>query len=218
MKKILTIATREYRAMVGTKAFLLSIIMMPVLMLGGIFAMDLMKRVGEIKERKLAIVDHSGFLFAELEAAAERHNQSVDRSRESSEEQESNQPDMPGATAEKYELIAVDAASFDDDQRIKLSDQVRQQELYAFVEIPDEIEKTGLTDDNQVQFYSQDSSLSLARRWLGNELTRVVRKRRVGELTRGRSGCELVQGHLGTSPSTWRRCITRGSSPWSCTA
>jgi ABC-type Na+ efflux pump permease subunit len=32
MRKILTIMIREYKAMVGTKAFLLSILMVPVLM------------------------------------------------------------------------------------------------------------------------------------------------------------------------------------------
>ena len=57
MRKILTIAAREYKAMVGTKAFLLSIIMMPVLMLGSIVVMELLRNSGDIKDRKIAIID-----------------------------------------------------------------------------------------------------------------------------------------------------------------
>ncbi|HMP79639.1 MAG TPA: hypothetical protein PKD54_09330, partial [Pirellulaceae bacterium] len=57
MRKVWTIAKREYRAMVGTKAFLVSIIMMPVLMLGSLLAMSLFQRVTDIKERRIVVFD-----------------------------------------------------------------------------------------------------------------------------------------------------------------
>ena len=65
MRKIITIAAREYRAMVGTKAFLFSIIMMPVLMMGSLFAIELMRNAIEVHDRKIAVIDHSG-KFAEI--------------------------------------------------------------------------------------------------------------------------------------------------------
>ena len=37
MQKILTIAKREYQALVRTKAFIISLLVMPVFALGGIF-------------------------------------------------------------------------------------------------------------------------------------------------------------------------------------
>ena len=51
--------------MVGTKAFLFSIIMMPVLMMGSLFAIELMRNAIEIHDRKIAVIDHSGE-FVEL--------------------------------------------------------------------------------------------------------------------------------------------------------
>ncbi|MEM8736354.1 MAG: hypothetical protein AAGG44_19150, partial [Planctomycetota bacterium] len=74
MKKILTIAIREYKAMVATKAFLLSICMMPVLMLGGLFAVQFLNNVGEVKERKIAVADESGKILQILQTASDARN------------------------------------------------------------------------------------------------------------------------------------------------
>ena len=60
MIKIFTIACREFKAIVGTKAFLFSIMMMPILMFGGLFALELLQNVGEIEEKRIAIIDPDG--------------------------------------------------------------------------------------------------------------------------------------------------------------
>ena len=173
MRKILTIATREYRAMVGTKAFMISIVMMPILLLGGIFAMELTKQVAEVKTRRIAVIDSTDFAFEELVAAAERHARQA-------RQEGTPQTDLPpGAAREIYELERIDAPTIDDSLRLTLSDRVRDQDLYAFVEIPSGILEPGLIADNKVQFYSQDSAISLARRWFSNTLTSIVRKRRI---------------------------------------
>ena len=70
MKKILTIARREYQAMVGTKAFALGLAMMPILMLGGMWLPGLLKGFEKSEERVIAVVDHSGQLFAALDEVA----------------------------------------------------------------------------------------------------------------------------------------------------
>ena len=52
MNKILVIANREFRAIVGTKAFLIVITLMPVLMFGGIAVQKMLEgRVGPTKRR-----------------------------------------------------------------------------------------------------------------------------------------------------------------------
>ena len=78
MKKIITIAVREYRAMVGTKAFLISIIMMPVLMLGSLLAIELLRNAGQINERKIAVIDHTGKFADKLRAEADKKNALID--------------------------------------------------------------------------------------------------------------------------------------------
>ncbi|MEC9091999.1 MAG: hypothetical protein VX438_04780, partial [Planctomycetota bacterium] len=74
MSKIYAIAIREYWAMVATKAFLVSIVMMPVLMFGGIFAMEWLTNVGGIKERKILVYDGTGRLFNKLKLQAIAQN------------------------------------------------------------------------------------------------------------------------------------------------
>ncbi len=179
MTKILTIAAREYRAMVGTKAFIISIIMMPVLMSAGIVAMELLKDVGQTTIRKLAIVDHSGECFEALQAAADsQRNSFAGESKTGHRSSLPAQTEIPGMPQECYDLVAIDAVEIDDQQRFKLSQQVRNQALYAFVEIPANILDTDSSDPSQVTFYSEDSSISLARHWIADNLTRIARSRR----------------------------------------
>ena len=78
MRKIITIATREYKAMVATKAFLLSIVMMPVIMLGSIVVMGVLQSQTKIKTRRIAVVDHTGIFSDGIELAAKAHNQDID--------------------------------------------------------------------------------------------------------------------------------------------
>ena len=56
--------------MVATKAFLLSIIMMPVIMLGSIVVMGVLQSQAEIKMRRIAVVDHTGIFSDAIELAA----------------------------------------------------------------------------------------------------------------------------------------------------
>ncbi len=181
MKKILTISVREYRAMVGTKAFMVSIIMMPILMSAGIVAMELLKDVGQTKERKLAVIDHSSSFGAALQSAAERRNESIRKSQQSGKGREGGNSGLPGVSREFYLLELIDAATVDDSRRFELSQQVRNQELYAFVEIPaDILELDGENGESSgVQFYAEDSSISLARPWLAEVITRISRTERI---------------------------------------
>ena len=179
MRKIFTIALREYIAMVGTKAFVISIVMMPILMLGGLIAMELLQNVGQVRERRISVIDHSGEFFEALASAATARNEEVDDAIESGDKERVSS-DIPGTGLEKYILSEVVAADVSDELRFELSQKIRQQELYAFVEIPENVLETGQVDDG-VKFYSEDSSISLARRWIGDVITRVARQKRISE-------------------------------------
>ena len=137
MRKIITIAVREYKAMVATKAFLLSIVVMPVIMLGSILVMSVVQSRSEIKTRRIAVVDHTGIFSNALEAAAKRHNQDIDLQIANGEG-----PDLPvgmGQVRERYKIESVDAEANPDGrlaQLLDLSDRIRDQQLYAILEIP----------------------------------------------------------------------------------
>ena len=174
MRKILTIAAREYRAMVGTKAFLISISMMPILMFGGIFAMSLLQNVGEVSDRKIAVLDQSGMLFDHLKSEAEKRNELL--------ESASSGDDQPFGDSARYRYLleAIDVEEVTDELRLELSDRVRDQEMYAFVEIPAEIfGEDAKSLATAVKFYSQNSSLSDARGWFSQQINQRVKQKRL---------------------------------------
>ena len=193
MKKIITIAVREYRAMVGTKAFLVSIIMMPILMLGGIIAMDLLKNVATTKERSIAIIDHTDEFYDQLVERAEVRNRMVQQlaarnsndgrsstADDSSDERiDTAEAEIPGMAPEIYRLEKIEASSVNDEVRFQLSERVRNHDLYAFVEIPRDVLATDLNADNRLNFHSQDSSLSLARRWISDVVSKIATEKRI---------------------------------------
>lgn len=160
--------------MVGTKAFIISIIMMPILMFAGIIAMELFKDVGQTKQRKLALIDHSGhFVNAVLDAANARSQ--MMQSAPDSAAGDEDQPEMPGFIEEEYLIEVIQPDAVDDDIRFELSDRIRNQDLYAFVEIPKDVLSLEPGGDTAVKFFAEDSAISMARGWI-NEIVGTVSK------------------------------------------
>lgn len=174
MRKILTIANREYRAMVGTKAFLVTIGLMPILMMGGMLVPKLMKQVQKTEDKRIVVIDRSNALFEIVQQAADERNRDIDATVASGKEDNGFDLDDP-----RLVLEPMDPAEVDDERLLELSNQVRKGDLYAFVDIPADV----LTSDAQaaanVQFYSQDAPLSEARRWFRESLNRIVRLQRL---------------------------------------
>ena len=156
MRKILTIAAREYKAMVGTKAFLISIIMMPVLMLGSIFVMELLRNSGEIKDRKIAVIDHTGSYLEAIQTAASNREQAI-KNLDGGSEAESN---LTQLAQDNYVIEVISTENVTDETRLALSDRIRDQDLYAFLEIP---AGSGEDASSKIRFFAQDSSLSDAK-------------------------------------------------------
>ena len=135
MRKEFTIAAREYKAMVGTKAFLASIIMMPVLMLGSLLALELLQNSNEIKDRKIAIIDHSESFSDAIQTAADQRLAQIDAMVASGAEQPKVQ--LGRFSKDRYLIEWIKPTDKPAAElRLELSNRVRNQELYAFMEIP----------------------------------------------------------------------------------
>ncbi|MBC7966890.1 MAG: ABC transporter permease [Fuerstia sp.] len=164
MQKILTIARREYQAMVATKAFVIGIALMPVMMLGGMWIPGLLKGMERAEDRRIAIVDRSGQLFEPLKKVAIQRNQmlqaataepsspdaangtnadggalkTLPRDKEKEADQQARKA-MGLEEIHRYLLESVPAEEFGDEQRLALSERIRSGDLYAFVEIPADV-------------------------------------------------------------------------------
>ena len=188
--------------MVGTKAFLLSIIMMPVFVLGSLLALEVMNNATGVKQRRIAVIDHTRQLIKPIQVAAAEKNRLVEKTELAGDLAEDKrspsvdpQPGMLGANRDKYEIEFVDPTGVDEQTLANLSDRVREQQLYAFVEIPagalsgnapvdqdqDEMANGGANGGNRIRFFAMDSSFSEARLWLQQVVNNEVRTNRLLE-------------------------------------
>lgn len=180
MYKIWVVAVREYRAMVATRAFLVSLVMMPVLMLGSVAAMELLKNAGAVEERKIAVLDPGNLVFPRLKELAEAENRLV-RARSESEEAagKESRGDLPQMAAGELlllEAMETPVAETDREQLlVSLSEQIRTGKLYAVLELIYD-PKTG---PQTARFYAQDSSISSSRSWLQQKINEMVKNDRL---------------------------------------
>jgi ABC-2 type transport system permease protein len=168
MGKILVIAVREYRAIVGTKAFLIAIIMMPILMGGAMAAQIFLKnRVGPT-ERKIMVLDSSGVMYEKLAKAAQERDQEI--------------MDKGKQIGPRYVLQVSPAATATEEMRYDLSEQIRHGLINGFVEIPAGIDKLPSNGKQpQVKYYAENSSLLDERYWLQGKINDIVRVSRLRE-------------------------------------
>jgi ABC-2 type transport system permease protein len=116
MRKTLVIAVREYQAAVRTKAFLISLLVMPVLMGGSVAAQLLLRGRVDTEPKRFAVIDRtpSPGVYDELEARVAERNA------------HENPP---------FVLESVAPQADEDEQRLQLSERIRRRDLFGFVEI-----------------------------------------------------------------------------------
>ena len=108
MHKLIAIARREFMAMVGTKAFLFTLIMMPVLMLGGVVLMPLLQKIGGQKEREIVVADASGKLFDSIKAAADMRNKLIKSATSDEQADEEDGEKNPLESADIWKIVKAD--------------------------------------------------------------------------------------------------------------
>ena len=148
MNKTIIVATCEFSTLVRTKAFLITLILMPILMVGSIMMSRAARNATDTNTRTFAYIDRSGVIGPALEAAAAARNAAANAS---------GQP--------RYEPVAVDPGVKSDDQlKLELSDRVRSKELYAFVEIPSGVLHP--EHPQEVRYYTNAPSYIALPQWL----------------------------------------------------
>jgi ABC-2 type transport system permease protein len=167
MTKIGVVAAAELGMLVRTKAFLITVLLMPVMVGGSIVVEALVAKQVDRTPRRFAVVDGTGALYPALAQAAAMRNGLIATGV------------VPGAPFEPEPVAAAGEAS--DALRLRLSDRVRAGAIFAFVEIPAdalEAEAHGL-----LLYFSDRPTYNDLRIWLEavvNETVRAERLRRAG--------------------------------------
>jgi ABC-2 type transport system permease protein len=184
MHKISTIAKRDYIATVRTKAFIFGLVVAPMLFGGGSIAMSFIRGQPDLKDRHVAIVDHTGVVAGPLVSAAREKND-----RELFDKKTHQQ------IAPRYVFEVMAPAADSKAQLLALSGRVRRKQLVAFLEIGKDVlrppdpaddadEKTSekTSPDGRVSYYTNAGGIDEMRNWLNGPINEGVRLARLAQL------------------------------------
>jgi ABC-2 type transport system permease protein len=161
MRKALVVAGAEWNAAVRSRAFLVSLVLLPVIMGGSIFAQKAVAGHTDSVTRRFAVVDPTGQLYEGLASKTAARNLLV------------------GDKAGRFvpERVDVGGARTLDAVRLELSDRIRARDLFAFVELPADALATGAAP--RIRYYSDDPTYEDLRQWVELAVSEDVRMHRL---------------------------------------
>jgi ABC-2 type transport system permease protein len=202
MRKTLVIAVREYLAAVRTKSFVISLLVLPLMMGGGLLVRVLLKDQVDIQEKRFAVVDRTpgGKYVTALETAARRRNQ------ENIYDPQTGKQTQPVFAIERVPLSGPEPGDIDQ-QRYDLSERVRKQELFGFLEIdllpphpaagadPPKSTEPGRQVPPQgwviAYYYSNSPTYQESQRWAEDVINQTAREQRFHAVSAQLSGANL---------------------------
>jgi ABC-2 type transport system permease protein len=167
MRKMIVVAVREYQATVRTKAFIVSLLAMPIFFGGTIVVQILLKDKVDTRDKRVAIVDHTGVLFESIAEAAQGRNEAT--------VYEGKGPLRKKVHA-AFVVEEVKSATDDDTQlMLDLSERVRDEELLAFIIVgPDVIDGDDGSSNSSIAYYSNAPLYEHFRRWVKGVLNHRI--------------------------------------------
>ena len=169
MNKIITIASTEYVNALRSKAFLIGLLAMPLMVGLMIIVPQLTKDKTDLSDRKFAIVDFSERLGAVIVQQAQERNKTgiFSSGDEGKTKRRQVQPRfLP-------QLVALENATWED-YVLQLSDRVREKELFAFVLIGEKATDQGA--DGRIAYHTQTPTFQALPSWLEQIINQEARR------------------------------------------
>lgn len=167
MNKSFVIALREYRAAVRSKAFVITLVAMPVLMIGSIIVQVLLKDKVDTTDKTFAMVDRTGQFEDAFKAAVAFYNQAMVFAGEG-DERHKVKPEFI------LEFIDPESIGEPPESTLKLSDRVRNKEISGFIEIDAGVVNSAA--DAKVNYHSQTSVDNAFRRFASEVVNQTIQR------------------------------------------
>jgi hypothetical protein len=156
--KTLIVAASEFTTQTRSKAFIIGLLMMPLFMIIAMAVQKFTRDATDIKDRTFVVVDRTGALFAPIQAASDEWNGGA-----------------RAGGAQTLPLFLPRQESFeegDEQARAALSDRVKSDEIFAFVEIPrDALDPA---TDARLRYYSNHPAYRTLPAWIANTINREI--------------------------------------------
>lgn len=173
MRKILILVKREFLTTIRTKSFIIGLIVAPILMGGSFFVIKIFEDKVDVKDKKIAVIDHSGIVLDRLLDIVEQRNKD-----------EITDPESGEIIRPAYQIEVIVSDSIHPvQQKLNLSERVRRKDLHAFIEIGPEILHPGSDPDKfRLCYYAENAMMDDIRGWFSRTINNLVRRMRVEEL------------------------------------
>jgi ABC-2 type transport system permease protein len=189
LRRILLLAKRDYLATIRTKAFLVGLVVAPILFGGGFLGIALLKSKPDINDRRVAIVDRTGVAASAVIQAAQKKNAEDLFDRVTHRQ-----------IAPRYLFESLPPDPDPNAQRLALSDRVRGGQLFAFLEIgPEDLHPRHPRNDAAaagVACYTNAGAFDNTRRWLAGSINDGLRRVRLAQLGVGASHFDDVLAEI----------------------
>jgi ABC-2 type transport system permease protein len=190
LRKILRIARREYIAAVHTKAFIIGLVIGPILMGGGFIGLAIFNDRVDTDDKVIALLDDSGVVAEAVVDATRVHN-------DESLFDESGKKVRP---AYKIEVIDPDPEGTEN-QKLALSERIRDGDLHAFVEIgPGVLHPAANPEGAWIAYHAENAALDDIRRWIEQPINTRLRELRLLETGVDASAVQDLFAWVGSEP------------------
>ncbi len=173
MRKILILTKREFITSVRTKSFLIGLIIAPILMGGSFFVINIFKDKVDIKDKKIAMIDHSAIIAEPLKEIVKTRNENEIFNPETGEKV------RPAFLLEIYdpesedlnELRLISHKGYTTKNYMHLSKSGRK----FFIQVHD-------VENDRIQYYAENAMIDDIRDWFSGAINNQLRKLRVENL------------------------------------
>lgn len=163
--KIWRVARTEYLNNVRTKAFIIGVVLMPVMMGGSILVQALAKDHKDVSDRRVAIIDASDGLGSYL----------IEQARVRNETAIWEEDDTGGRTQKDarwtFELTEMDET--------ELSEKIRSESLFAYIKIPADV--TDSRPGRSIGYHTNTPTYEALPDWITAQVNREVQRIRMKE-------------------------------------
>ncbi len=173
MNKVLSIAQREYLAAVRSKAFIIGILITPLILAVVITAQRLAEKKVDLSDRRVGVVDRTGVLLPLLQNKAQAYNES---------DIFETDGDSRKQTRPRFVFEAVSDPPADlTELELQLSDRVRNNKLFAFLIIEKNVVDPDAQAEGSIYYYTDTTTYEALPGWIRNRLNDSIRELRFAQ-------------------------------------
>lgn len=180
MSKVWRVAITEYLNAVRSKAFILGVLALPLIMAISVGVQIYAQGKTDLTPRRVAVLDRSGQLYEALAAKSKARNEWLRTSDRSVSVDMKGQrlkvdlPKQPEFVIEEFKFTGDDAKAAE----LQLSERVRKKELFAFVIIGKNVLVLDATNHTELRYHTETPTFHELPGWLDSTLNAEIRERR----------------------------------------